>query len=295
METEMAAAHTVGIVAMQDDRKPVWKRSYGQTAGVSITSSLDASILRGHVTATGVISTTHDAPFSIGNDGCRVMRQARWQVAHVHLCKIGVSGLIARPLLLAVALFVLGLGGAVVAPVVGMTLRPRLLRGALVDPVVGTGLELGPLPLALAGALAVGRGAEGLVGNLGRGSKGFPQQAQRRVIVVVSMRKGAGNRDGTAAAPACGVLYRLSISEQRGQFLLKGALLFDLWFDVPHRPTHDADLLGFGSTEIPHLEKLFREVSQIASDNGIVFQADSVRAAEIRKEAQTIAQLAETG
>ncbi len=42
------------------------------------------------------------------------------------------------------------------------------------------------------------------------------------------------------------MLYRLSVSEQRGQFLLKGALLFDLWFDVPHRPTHDADLLGFG-------------------------------------------------
>lgn len=81
------------------------------------------------------------------------------------------------------------------------------------------------------------------------------------------------------------MLYRLSISEQRGQFLLKGALLFDIWFDVPHRPTHDADLLGFGSTEIPHLEKLFREVSQIAVEDGIAFQADSVKAAEIRKEA----------
>jgi hypothetical protein len=81
------------------------------------------------------------------------------------------------------------------------------------------------------------------------------------------------------------VLYRLSISEQWGRFLLKGALLFDIWFDVPHRPTHDADLLGFGSTEIPHLEKLFREVSQIVSDDGIAFQADSVKAAEIRKEA----------
>lgn len=81
------------------------------------------------------------------------------------------------------------------------------------------------------------------------------------------------------------MLYRLSISEQRGQFLLKGALLFDLWFDVPHRPTHDADLLGFGSIEIPRLEKLFREISQIASDDGIAFQADTVKAAEIRKEA----------
>jgi hypothetical protein len=81
------------------------------------------------------------------------------------------------------------------------------------------------------------------------------------------------------------VLYRLSIPEQRGQFLLKGALLFDIWFDVPHRPTHDADLLGFGSTGIPYLENLFREISQIASDDGIVFQAGSVKAAEIRKEA----------
>lgn len=81
------------------------------------------------------------------------------------------------------------------------------------------------------------------------------------------------------------VLYRLSISEQHGQFLLKGALLFDIWFDVPHRPTHDADLLGFGSTEIPHLEDLFRRISQITSEDGIVFQADSVKAAEIRKEA----------
>ncbi|HHW4684642.1 MAG TPA: hypothetical protein ACQGQG_04810 [Xylella sp.] len=82
--------------------------------------------------------------------------QAGRQFAHVHLCKIGVLGVITRPLLLVVALFVLGLGGAVVTPVVGMTLHPRLLRGALVDPVVGIGLELGPLPLALAGTLAVG-------------------------------------------------------------------------------------------------------------------------------------------
>lgn len=80
------------------------------------------------------------------------------------------------------------------------------------------------------------------------------------------------------------MLYRLSVSAHGGQFLLKGALLFDIWFDLPHRPTHDADLLGFGPAEIPHLEDLFREISQIASDDGLVFQADSVKAAEIRKE-----------
>jgi len=81
------------------------------------------------------------------------------------------------------------------------------------------------------------------------------------------------------------MLYRLSISEQRDQFLLKGALLFDLWFDVPHRATHDADFLGFGSAEIPHLEEVFRSICRIEVEDGIVFQPDSVKAAEIRKEA----------
>ncbi|CAH1905055.1 Nucleotidyl transferase AbiEii toxin, Type IV TA system [Candidatus Nitrotoga sp. HW29] len=81
------------------------------------------------------------------------------------------------------------------------------------------------------------------------------------------------------------MLYRLSISAQYDQFLLKGALLFDLWFDVPHRPTHDADLLGFGSPEIPHLEEVFRNISRIKVEDGIVFQPDSVKGIEIRKEA----------
>lgn len=81
------------------------------------------------------------------------------------------------------------------------------------------------------------------------------------------------------------ILFRLSISAQRDHFLLKGALLFDLWFEVPHRPTHDADLLGFGSAEIPHLEEAFRDVCRIEVEDGIVFQPDSVRAIEIRKEA----------
>lgn len=81
------------------------------------------------------------------------------------------------------------------------------------------------------------------------------------------------------------MLYRLSISGQRDQFLLKGALLFDLWFDVPHRPTHDADFLGFGSAEISHVEALFRDICRIEVEDGIVFQPDSVKAAEIRKEA----------
>ena len=81
------------------------------------------------------------------------------------------------------------------------------------------------------------------------------------------------------------LIYRISISPYRDQFLLKGALLFDLWFDVPHRPTHDADFLGFGSAEIPHIEEIFRDICRIEAEDGIAFQPDTVKAAEIRKEA----------
>jgi hypothetical protein len=81
------------------------------------------------------------------------------------------------------------------------------------------------------------------------------------------------------------LLYRLSISKHTDQFLLKGALLFDLWFDIPHRPTRDADFLGFGSAELTHIESVFREICSIETPDGVTFQPDSVRAAEIRKEA----------
>jgi hypothetical protein len=40
------------------------------------------------------------------------------------------------------------------------------------------------------------------------------------------------------------LLYRMSVSRERDNFLLKGALLFDLWYDVPLRPTRDIDFFG---------------------------------------------------
>ncbi len=81
------------------------------------------------------------------------------------------------------------------------------------------------------------------------------------------------------------MLYRISVSNHADQFLLKGALLFDLWFDIPHRATRDADFLGLGSAELPHIEGVFREICAIETHDGVVFQPDTVRAAEIRKEA----------
>lgn len=42
------------------------------------------------------------------------------------------------------------------------------------------------------------------------------------------------------------LLYRLSLSAHRNRFVLKGAMLVTTWFEDPHRPTRDLDLLGYG-------------------------------------------------
>jgi predicted nucleotidyltransferase component of viral defense system len=81
------------------------------------------------------------------------------------------------------------------------------------------------------------------------------------------------------------ILYRLSQSEHADRFLLKGALLFTLWYDLPHRTTRDADLLGYGASDLESLAQTFRDIAAIVVDDGIVFDPASVVAEEIRKEA----------
>lgn len=81
------------------------------------------------------------------------------------------------------------------------------------------------------------------------------------------------------------ILYRLTQSPHADRFLLKGALLFTLWYDMPHRATRDADLLGFGASDLESVAQVFREIAAIAVDDGIVFDPASVVVEEIRKEA----------
>ncbi|MCT0227446.1 MAG: hypothetical protein ACI9IO_000214 [Cyanobium sp.] len=80
------------------------------------------------------------------------------------------------------------------------------------------------------------------------------------------------------------LLYRIGISEYRDRFLLKGAMLFALWYDMPHRPTRDMDLLGFGAGDLFVLERVFREIAQQPVDDGLAFP-EIITAEEIRKEA----------
>jgi len=79
-------------------------------------------------------------------------------------------------------------------------------------------------------------------------------------------------------------LYRLSISPEKDRFWLKGGQLFQLWFNAPHRPTRDADFLGFGSADQANVEAAIREVCLIAHDDGIAFDPESIQIVEIAED-----------
>ena len=81
-------------------------------------------------------------------------------------------------------------------------------------------------------------------------------------------------------------LYRLSQVPAREAYCLKGAVLFDLWFEVPHRPTRDADFLGFGAMDAEALAVTVREICGVAVADGMVFDPNSVAIKEIREDAR---------
>jgi predicted nucleotidyltransferase component of viral defense system len=80
-------------------------------------------------------------------------------------------------------------------------------------------------------------------------------------------------------------LYRLAQSQYRDRFVLKGALLFELWTHRPYRPTRDLDLEGQGDNRISRIKQLFAEIiSQSVEDDGLVFDPTSLRVARIKEE-----------
>jgi hypothetical protein len=80
------------------------------------------------------------------------------------------------------------------------------------------------------------------------------------------------------------LLYRLSVSPHAGSFVLKGALLFALWYDTPHRPTKDADLLGFGADDEDTLRNTFTTICAIDADDGVRYETADMRIAPLRED-----------
>ncbi len=78
------------------------------------------------------------------------------------------------------------------------------------------------------------------------------------------------------------MLFRLSISSYADSFVLKGAMLFELWMGDAHRATRDADLLGLGNPDIESITRVFTELCGIEYDDAILFDAHSITVEETR-------------
>jgi predicted nucleotidyltransferase component of viral defense system len=81
------------------------------------------------------------------------------------------------------------------------------------------------------------------------------------------------------------LLYRLSLSPHRDQFVLKGAMLFRVWSGPNFRATKDLDLLGFVREEAEPLRQIFVSIcEQEVEDDGLVFDASNVEISQIRDD-----------
>lgn len=68
------------------------------------------------------------------------------------------------------------------------------------------------------------------------------------------------------------LLYRLSVSPLRKNFVLKGAMLFIAWEGIQHRETRDLDLMGYGESTVEKLIETFRAICSVkVPDDGLVF------------------------
>ena len=83
------------------------------------------------------------------------------------------------------------------------------------------------------------------------------------------------------------LLYRLSQSRHRDRFVLKGAMLFVLWSDDPHRPTRDVDFLGSGDSSEASLAGVFCDLCAIpCEEDGVTYDPESVRVEPIRDDTE---------
>lgn len=81
------------------------------------------------------------------------------------------------------------------------------------------------------------------------------------------------------------LLYRMSQSHYATKFILKGAMLFQLWSDQLHRPTRDVDLLGFGEPSPERIAAILKELCELeVEDDGLTFDLDSITVEQIKED-----------
>ncbi len=80
------------------------------------------------------------------------------------------------------------------------------------------------------------------------------------------------------------LVYRLSISDYRDRFVLKGGMLVTLWTEDTGRFTRDIDFLAFGEDDEASLKEAFEAILSIDAGDGLVFDAANLTAAPIRED-----------
>ncbi|MCK1534193.1 MULTISPECIES: nucleotidyl transferase AbiEii/AbiGii toxin family protein [unclassified Bradyrhizobium] len=81
------------------------------------------------------------------------------------------------------------------------------------------------------------------------------------------------------------LLFRLSQTEARERYVLKGAMLFVTWPEQVFRPTGDLDLLGQGDPDPAAIIDLFTLICQVeAPADGIIFDPSTLQVEAVREE-----------
>lgn len=81
------------------------------------------------------------------------------------------------------------------------------------------------------------------------------------------------------------ILARISASRFQTSFILKGAMLFEIWSETSHRATRDLDFLSFGSNEIAEVENIFKEICLIEMvEDGLTFDIASLKGGKIKPD-----------
>ena len=78
------------------------------------------------------------------------------------------------------------------------------------------------------------------------------------------------------------LIYRLSVSDYRDQFVLKGGMLVTLWTNDYSRFTRDVDFLAFVENNEANLKAIFTDILSIDAGDGLVFDTGKLTTTEIR-------------
>lgn len=116
-------------------------------------------------------------------------------------------------------------------------------------------------------------------------SKNIPASVRQRLRDLAGRR----NEDFGLVLTKYGlerVLFRLSRSKHRDTFVLKGALLFELWTRERHRPTRDVDFLAYGRNDVGRFIGIFQEIcSDTFTEDGLTFDAEAISGERIKEDA----------